>query len=102
MAYDEGSGPHRLTLEDRQHLILTGVTDVDSFDENTVLLRTNRGLVSVRGEGLQLRSLSTEGGARRGRAASCGGCWADGVLPPGADAAVPSRRGPGHGAGAAL
>ena len=62
MAYDEGSGPHRLTLEDRQHLILTGVTDVDSFDENTVLLRTNRGLVSVRGEGLQLRSLSTEGG----------------------------------------
>ena len=28
-------GPHRLTLEDRQHLILTGVTDVDSFDEAT-------------------------------------------------------------------
>ena len=37
----EGGGPHRLTLEDRQHLVLTGVTDVDSFDDNSVLLRTN-------------------------------------------------------------
>ena len=66
MAYDEKGrtepGPHRLSLEDRQHLVLTGVTDVDSFDENAVLLRTNRGLVSVRGEGLQLRSLNVEGG----------------------------------------
>ena len=66
MAYDEKGraepGPHRLSLEDRQHLVMTGVTDVDSFDENTVLLRTNRGLVSVRGEGLQLRSLNVEGG----------------------------------------
>lgn len=53
-------GPHRLTLEDRQHLSLTGVTEVDSFDENTVILRTNRGLVTIRGEGLQLKSLNTD------------------------------------------
>ena len=66
VAYDDKSrtepGPHRLSLENRQHLVLTGVTDVDRFDENTVLLRTCRGPVSVRGEGLQLRSLSVEGG----------------------------------------
>ena len=61
MANDNG-GPHRLSLEDRQHLVLTGVTDVDSFDETAVLLRTNRGPVSVRGEGLQLRSLNVESG----------------------------------------
>ena len=60
MAYDESGGPHRLSLEDRQHLVLTGVTDVDSFDEHSVLLRTNRGLVSVRGEGLQLRRRISE------------------------------------------
>ncbi len=59
---EETRGPHRLSLEDRQHLTLTGVTDVDSFDENAVLLRTNRGLVAVRGKGLQLRSLNVEGG----------------------------------------
>ena len=61
----EESGPHRLTLEDRQHLTLTGVTDVDSFDENRVLLRTNRGLVSVRGEGRQLRGLNEQSGQVR-------------------------------------
>ena len=61
----EGSGPHRLTLEDRQHLSLTGVTEVDSFDENTVLLRTNRGPVTVRGEGLQLKGLNEESGQVR-------------------------------------
>ena len=61
----EDLGPHRLTLEDRQHLSLTGVTEVDSFDENTVLLRTNRGLVSIRGEGLQLRSLNEQSGQVR-------------------------------------
>ena len=61
----EDAGPHRLTLDDRRRLSLTGVTEVDSFDENTVLLRTNRGLVTVRGEGLQLRSLSPEEGQVR-------------------------------------
>ena len=61
----EETGPHRLTLDDRRRLSLIGVTEVDSFDENTVLLRTNRGLVSVRGEGLQLRSLSPEDGQIR-------------------------------------
>jgi len=58
-------GPHRLALEDRQHLSLTGVTDVDSFDETLVLLKTNRGMMSVRGEGLQLKNLNLEGGEVR-------------------------------------
>ena len=33
----EESGPHRLTLEDRRQLSLTGVTEVESFDENEVI-----------------------------------------------------------------
>ena len=61
----EALGPHRLTLDDRRRLSLTGVTEVDSFDENTVRLRTNRGPVTVRGEDLQLRSLSPEDGQVR-------------------------------------
>lgn len=28
--------PHNLILEDRSHLTVSGVSDVDSFDENTV------------------------------------------------------------------
>ncbi len=68
MAYGENlgklaeGGPQRLTLEDRQHLTLTGVTDVDSFDDTVVLLHTNRGLMTIRGEGLQLKNLNLEGG----------------------------------------
>ena len=61
----EDPGPHRLTLEDRRQLSLTGVTEVDSFDENAVLLRTNRGPVTVRGEGLQLKGLNEESGQVR-------------------------------------
>ena len=61
----EESGPHRLTLEDRRQLSLTGVTEVESVDENTVLLRTNRGPVTVRGEGLQLRGLNEQSGQVR-------------------------------------
>lgn len=56
------AGPHRLVLEERQHMSLTGVTDVDSFDDTVVQLRTNRGLLTIQGEGLQLKSLNVEGG----------------------------------------
>ena len=65
MAKRPQEGPHRLTMEDCQHLSLTGVTDVDSFDDTLVLLKTNRGLMSVRGEGLQLKNLNLEGGEVR-------------------------------------
>lgn len=71
MAYGEElgkrpeGGPHRLALEERQRLSLTGVTDVDSFDDTLVLLKTNRGLMTVRGEGLQLKNLNLEGGEVR-------------------------------------
>ena len=54
--------PHRLTLNDRRQLTVTGVTEVVSFDENAVVLRTELGELLVQGSGLQLRQLSLEGG----------------------------------------
>lgn len=54
--------PHRLTLEDRQHLRLTGVTEVEHFEEDAAALRTGQGRLTVRGEGLKLRNLNPEGG----------------------------------------
>ena len=54
--------PHRLTLDGRRRLNLDGVRDVESFDENTVVLETVRGTLVIRGEGLRLQSLSLEGG----------------------------------------
>lgn len=54
--------PHRLTLDARCRLSMTGVTEVESFDEGTVVLVTTRGTLIVRGTGLHLQMLSLEGG----------------------------------------
>ena len=54
--------PHKLTLTERKHMAMTGVTEVISFDENTVALKTALGLLTVHGQGLQLKNLSLEGG----------------------------------------
>ena len=54
--------PHKLQLVDRQKLTMSGVTEVVSFDENTVILQTALGTLLIRGQGLQLKNLSLEGG----------------------------------------
>jgi sporulation protein YabP len=54
--------PHKLTLEQRNSLTMTGVTEVVSFDENAVIVNTELGRLTVQGQQLQLKTLSVEGG----------------------------------------
>lgn len=54
--------PHELKLENRSRLQLSGVQEVESFDEASVVLHTAQGLLVIRGEGLHLRTLSMDGG----------------------------------------
>ena len=54
--------PHKLTLDGRNRLNLTGVTEVESFDEGMVVLHTTRGTLVIRGEGMHLQLLSLDGG----------------------------------------
>lgn len=54
--------PHKLTLSERSHLTLTGVTEVVSFDDTAVVLKTDLGTLVVQGNQLQLKNLSPEGG----------------------------------------
>lgn len=54
--------PHKLQLNERKSLTMTGVTEVVSFDENTVVLQTSLGLLIVQGQQLSLQNLSLEGG----------------------------------------
>lgn len=54
--------PHKLTLNERTSLTVTGVTEVASFDDNTVILHTGLGTLVVQGHGLQLKQLSLDGG----------------------------------------
>ena len=54
--------PHKLALDERKNLTMTGVTEVVSFEENCVVLRTCMGTLVVQGSQLQLKTLSLEGG----------------------------------------
>lgn len=54
--------PHKLTLDGRKLLTMTGVTDVESFDDEMVVLHTNKGTLVIRGSGLHLQLLSLDGG----------------------------------------
>ncbi len=58
----EDQFPHKLTLNERRNLTMTGVTEVMSFDETAVVLKTSLGLLTVHGQGLKLKTLSLEGG----------------------------------------
>ena len=62
MAEDRMPLPHKLILNERNKLSMTGVTEVVSFDENIVTLHTGSGALHIHGEGLQLKTLSPEGG----------------------------------------
>ena len=54
--------PQRLTLNDRKSLTVTGVTEVDSFDETAVALATSLGTLIITGSDLKLKNLSLEAG----------------------------------------
>ena len=55
--------PHALTLDQRKRLTMTGVTEVVSFDEVSVVLKTGLGTLLVTGDQLQLKQLVPEGGS---------------------------------------
>lgn len=59
---DEKNLPHKLCLNERSQLTMTGVTEVVSFEETAVVLRTALGTLIVQGAGLQLKTLSLDGG----------------------------------------
>ncbi len=54
--------PHKLILSERRQLSVTGVSEVVSFDDTAVVLRTGLGTLIVQGRELQLKTLSLEGG----------------------------------------
>ena len=62
MGEDRIALPHKLTLNERRQLSMTGVSEVVSFDDTTVVLHTELGTLTVQGKDLQLKTLSAEGG----------------------------------------
>ena len=66
MAYvDDRARPemsHHIILEEREQLVVSGVEEVESFDENTILLTTAQGALEIQGEELHIEKLSLDGG----------------------------------------
>lgn len=54
--------PHNVIMEDRKNLTVTGVKDVDSFDEQTMIIYTDMGELTVRGTQIHINRLNTEAG----------------------------------------
>lgn len=56
------SRSHSILVEGRNKVTITGVADVDSFDESIVLLATDMGLLTLHGEDLHINKLNLEEG----------------------------------------
>lgn len=53
---------HNVIMENRSKISLSGVTDVDCFDENTILIYTIMGELTIKGKKLQVNDFSVETG----------------------------------------
>lgn len=53
---------HKLTMQDRERVELTGVTEVVSFDNKEILLETIEGAMRFGGEDLHVKRLTLERG----------------------------------------
>ncbi|MBQ8824874.1 MAG: sporulation protein YabP [Ruminococcus sp.] len=56
---------HNLIMEDRSNMTLSGVTDVDCFDERVINLYTQLGELTIKGRNLHIDNVSVETGDMR-------------------------------------
>ena len=61
--YQASSIPtQKLMLENREHLSVTGVENVDNFTDNEIILDTNLGKLTIKGENLHINKLNIDTG----------------------------------------
>jgi sporulation protein YabP len=53
---------HRLTMDNREFLAITGVSKVQSFDPKEIVLETIQGVLSIKGEKLGIKHLDLKEG----------------------------------------
>lgn len=57
-----GQSSHGLSLLNRRHAEISGVSDVDCFNEQLIVLATALGSMTIRGNGLNIAQLNQEEG----------------------------------------
>ena len=53
---------HHVILEEREQLVISGVEEVESFDESAIYLTTAQGALEIQGDELHIEKLSLDGG----------------------------------------
>ncbi|WP_371365677.1 Spore protein YabP [Sporomusa rhizae] len=53
---------HQLTLVDREELNVDGVVGLGSYDEKEIVMETEQGLLTIKGECLNIKQLNLEQG----------------------------------------
>lgn len=53
---------HKVTMDNRKRLSLTGIKDVVAFDMNQVLMESGMGMIHIKGTDLKVTGLSLEKG----------------------------------------
>jgi len=53
---------HRVILTNREDVLIEGVINVEKFDDLEIILETDMGILSIRGEELHIEQLSLEQG----------------------------------------
>jgi sporulation protein YabP len=51
-----------ILIEDRNRITITGVEQVESFNDNTIILKTVKGGMTIKGEGLNIEKLNLDDG----------------------------------------
>jgi len=54
--------PHNVIIESRKNITVTGVMDIDSFDEESVVLFTELGELSIKGQNLHINKIDINSG----------------------------------------
>lgn len=54
--------PHNIIMENRKKISVSAVEDVDSFDENGIVLYTAMGLLEIKGRDIHITKLNLESG----------------------------------------
>ncbi|MCQ2463664.1 MAG: sporulation protein YabP [Clostridia bacterium] len=57
---DKSKKPNGVIMQNRKTLTVSGVNDVDNFDNESITAYTDYGVLTIKGKGLHMSSLSTD------------------------------------------
>lgn len=51
---------HFLSISDRKNFFLQGAKDLESFDDKSIVVFTDKGVLTIKGDGLHIKSINLE------------------------------------------